>query len=269
MVCTRSTTTLIFPLTLAHMSVHTFTFECPKRETASATPLEHITAIAAWALLLYIVDTGIVRRVPKLNNLVSRTSIIHALSCYVVILDSLPDVLTTILEPNCAIIGGTRSYTALRISAAWHLYHPFLNMIKGDVFHHVVLAMPLFCVSFCYNNGSVTAASLCFGEGIPAAVRRTASILVELGYMETMTQKRIEFEVYTGVRAIGAIYCGILAYVTMQFSETPRWVPMLCTTSGIFNSVRYTRMYSKHYFEQRLFKKLEQQSMTRQAHAAA
>jgi hypothetical protein len=33
---------------------------------------------------------------------------------------------------------------------------------------------------------------------------------------------------------------------------------MLCTVSGIFNSVRYSRMYSKHY-EQRLFKKLEEQ----------
>ena len=60
-----------------------FTFECSERETASATPLQHITAIAAWTLLLYIVDAGIVRRVPKLSTLVCRTNVIHALSCYV------------------------------------------------------------------------------------------------------------------------------------------------------------------------------------------
>ncbi len=142
-------------------------------------------------------------------------------------------------------------------------------MIKGDVFHHVVLALPLFGVGLGYNIGSIASTALCFAEGVPAAVRRTASVLVHLGCRDAMTQKRIEFEVYTSIRAVGAIYCGILAYTTMQFSEAPRWVPMMCTVSGIFNSVRYSRMYSKHYYEQRLFKKLKESVMARQSFAAA
>ena len=134
------------------------------------------------------------------------------------------------------------------------------STIKGDVFHHVVLATPLFLVGFTCNIGSILSTSLFFGDGVPGAIRRSASVLVEMGYMDALTQKRIQSEIYTYVRGPGAIFCGVLIYITMQFSDIQPWIAHMCVVLAIINGARYARMFNKHYFEQRLVFKLEDQS---------
>jgi hypothetical protein len=217
-------------------------------------------------LAMLIADHGIVRRIPKLSNFDGRLSALHALANCIVVLDAFPDLVETLKHPNCAIIGTARSFATVHVFTALHLYHTlFLSMTAEDVYHHVVMALPGVLVGFTCTAGILTNSALFFGCGFPGAIRWSMLVLVHLGVVDAMTQKRVLSFVWTYVRGPGIVACVALSYSTMQFAVIPEWVayipwivyvPMVIL---LINAAQYTGQVNKHYYEQRVYAKFESQ----------
>ena len=234
-------------------------FECPEREIIDVSVLDHVIAIALWMLALLIIDNGIVRRIPKLNSFKGRTYAIHALAISVVAYDSFPDVVTILMHPNCATTGAPRSYMAVQVCTAWHLYHPLLGMNPSDVFHHVVMAAPALCIGLTGSMSVLYNASIFFGCGLPLALSEWAQVLVQLGHITSLTQKRFKSQLYTCIRGPGVIAIGMLIYTSKDFGRAPSWIVCLMAVHTVFNGVYYNHLVNKHYIEQRVHAKFESQ----------
>jgi hypothetical protein len=78
-------------------------------------------------------------------------------------------------------------------------------------------------------------------------------VLVKLGYMTSLTEKRISAEINTYLRCPGLVLIGVvmLGCGMHNAARTPVYVVLVCAALAAFNGIYYGQMAQDNYAEKR------------------
>ena len=99
---------------------------------------------------------------------------------------------------------------------ALHLFHivfHFSTLTAVDWVHHIVMIVVMLPLAVGLNPGALLGHGAFFSSGFPGGIDYLNLVLVKLGLMRSMTQKRINCLVQTWIRAPGCLYHALFAWI--------------------------------------------------------
>ena len=180
-----------------------------------------IIAFLVSLFMLGVVDILFFSNLVKVGGTNARWFGLHSFANLFVVIFSLPDVLELIvnpincLNPKCDFSSYACTDLPVCIIAAIHLYHILaFRLTWDDWFHHLVFALCIVGLHFCYNWGPASSFLSFFISGFPGGVDYYMLTLVKLGKMPSLQEKRINRYINVWCRGPGCLATGVLVYTS-------------------------------------------------------
>ena len=175
-------------------------------------------------IILTIVDFFIVAKLEKQGGVNARWFGLHAFANLFVVILSIPDVLQTIVDPansmsiQCEFSSIACTDAPVCIIAAIHLYHilAFRNLTWDDWFHHLLFAVGICSLHFCFKWGPISQFLSFFISGLPGGIDYAMLCCVKMKILRPIKEKRINRFMNVWIRSPGLMTSGILAYASYQ-----------------------------------------------------
>lgn len=147
-----------------------------------------------------VVDVALAIRTP------ARWFVLHILGNALIVAGSIGDVIYTIRNPISAVQGETWPHP-LYVVSAMHAYHmlAFRNLTLVDIIHHVLMCGIAGPVALFFSPGPVVNYLLFFLSGLPGGADYVMLVLVKMGYIRSITEKRINAQINLYLRAPGIL----------------------------------------------------------------
>jgi hypothetical protein len=175
-------------------------------------------------MILTIVDFFFFTRFEKVGGTNARWFALHAFANLFVVILSIPDVIQTIVDPansmsiQCEFSSIACTDAPVCIIAAIHLYHilAFRNLTWDDWFHHLLFAVGICSLHFCFKWGPVSQFLSFFISGLPGGIDYAMLSGVKLKVLRPITEKRINRFMNVWIRSPGLMTSGVLAYASYR-----------------------------------------------------
>ena len=173
---------------------------------------------------LGIFDLGFFSKLEKVGGTNARWFGLHAFANFFVVILAIPDVMQTVVDPansmsiECNFSSLACSDSPVCIIAAIHLYHilAFRNLTWDDWFHHLVFAVGICSLHFCFKWGPISQFLSFFISGLPGGIDYAMLCCVKLKILRPIKEKRINRFMNVWIRSPGLLTSGILAYASYQ-----------------------------------------------------
>ena len=164
---------------------------------------------------------------------------IHAFANAFVVLTSITSLLTVITDPvhamdsrvyNDRSMFGNASPWPILVVNAVHVYHmlAFDNLTSSDYFHHLMFIPTVGFFGQYYQWGAIRNFLCLFISGLPGGVDYFMLVLVKMGKVDVMTQKRVCADLNTWLRGPGITYeVGLMYIAFMTGNTTVPWPVVL------------------------------------------
>ena len=179
---------------------------------------------------------------------------IHAFANAFVVLTSITSVLTVITDPvhamdsrvyNDRSMFGNASPWPILVVNAVHVYHmlAFDNLTSSDYFHHLMFIPTVGFFGQYYQWGAIRNFLCLFISGLPGGVDYFMLVLVKMGKVDVMIQKRVCADLNTWLRGPGITYeVGLMYIAFMTGNTTVPWpVVLMIATLSWFNAQYYCK----------------------------
>ena len=175
-------------------------------------------------IILTIVDFFIFAKLEKQGGVNARWFGLHAFANLFVVILSIPDVLQTIVDPansmsiQCEFSSIACTDAPVCIIAAIHLYHilAFRNLTWDDWFHHLLFAVGICSLHFCFKWGPISQFLSFFISGLPGGIDYAMLCCVKMKILRPIKEKSINRFMNVWIRSPGLMTSGILAYASYQ-----------------------------------------------------
>ena len=196
---------------------------------------------------------------------------IHAFANAIVTLACIVSTYTVIVDPvhamdsrvynNRRFFGNASPWPILIINAV-HVYHmiAFNNLTKSDYFHHLMFIPTVGFFGQYYEWGAIRNFLCLFISGLPGGIDYFMLMLVKLGYIDVLIQKRICAGLNTWLRAPGITYEAGLMYVAFVTGNTtvPWPVNLMVASLSWFNAQYYCKQSVANYAITHVFGHVEE-----------
>ena len=175
-------------------------------------------------IILTIVDFFIFAKLEKQGGTNARWFGLHAFANLFVVILSIPDVVQTIVDPansmsiQCEFSSIACTDAPVCIIAAIHLYHilAFRNLTWDDWFHHLLFAVGICSLHFCFKWGPISQFLSFFISGLPGGIDYAMLCGVKMKILRPIKEKSINRFMNVWIRSPGLMTSGILAYASYQ-----------------------------------------------------
>jgi len=223
-----------------------------------------VTVFLFSLLMLGVADILVCSKFAKVGGTNARWFSLHAFANFFVVIFSIPDCWNVVNEPincmnpKCSFSPYACTDIPVCIIAAIHLYHilAFKNLTWDDWFHHLVFAVAICALHFCYNWGPASSFLSFFISGFPGGIDYLMLSMVKMKMMPSILEKRINRYINVWCRAPGCLSTGILVYASYQsgFKQTHPVALILGCGLIFFNGQYYMERVvanhaQKHYVE--------------------
>jgi len=188
----------------------------------------------------------------------SRWFAIHAFGNLLCVLSAVPAVLATLADPAEAMNGvkysdssffGTGTVWPILICNATHIYHMVaFKLSKADLFHHVVFALTMGSAGQFYRLGAFRGFLVFWLSGVPGGIDYFNLVLVKLGKMQPLTQKRYCANINIWMRGPCLVISAFIIYLNYCYhgqDEGQNYPPMIVAVFigflCVFNGQYYTK----------------------------
>lgn len=233
---------------------------------------EHLLNNAAVMLLLVIFDHGILSRFvvtaeacPKVRDRNSaRWFLTHAFANALVVITCLRSMASVVSDPYNAASCETNTDTSMFGSASrWpltiinsvHVYHMVggFGLRYDDYFHHLMFIPTLGFPGQVFCFGALGNWQAFFISGFPGGLDYLMLGLIKIGAMEAMTEKKVNANLNTWLRAPGILTAALLLYQALIYGNyaCPLWAAIIQLVLAPYNALRYGKQavanYAVHY----------------------
>jgi len=160
--------------------------------------------------------------------------LLHALHNGLIVAATWPDVVHTLTDIQHLSHYST-NWLAIQLCCALHVYHTALywrTFRFDDWLHHglmIGIALPL---SSYFETHSLLGMTLFFTTGLPGGIDYTMLALGKNGYMDRMTEKRINAFLNVWIRSPGCVAVAVLGYAHAS-PEGSTWQALANSVSGL------------------------------------
>eukprot|EP01013_Petalomonas_cantuscygni_P030642 TRINITY_DN56666_c0_g1_i1.p1 TRINITY_DN56666_c0_g1~~TRINITY_DN56666_c0_g1_i1.p1 ORF type:complete len:319 (+),score=38.33 TRINITY_DN56666_c0_g1_i1:47-1003(+) len=186
----------------------------------------HASIFAASLLLLFIADRAISLFIPALRDAGGKRSqtryfLLHVFCNLYVCLVHFDDVLASYSDPVIAYTAPTDSRGVVVILAT-HVYHilAFRPLPMIDWIHHGVMVLFMLPLAYALQPGPLLGHGAFYSSGLPGMLDYIMLVMIALGFMDRTTEKRINANIHTWLRAPGCLAHVFLSWVCFLDSST-------------------------------------------------
>jgi hypothetical protein len=180
-------------------------------------------AFSVTMLVLLFVDTAF-RRMPRLaSDHSARYFALHALLNAYVVVAHADDVLQTLLNPAAAHLRDVNLGPTGAI-AAIHVYHAlrWRPLPWVDWAHHVIMVGGVIPLSVLVNGGGLQGFGAFWVCGLPGGLDYAMLVAVRCGWIEPLTEKRLNSHLQLWLRAPGCVAHAVLVWAAQVDRVAPK-----------------------------------------------
>lgn len=174
---------------------------------------------------------------------------LHAAANLFVVALSAPDVLYTVRDPAVALSLASCDDRPLACndvatSLVWavHLYHimAYRKIPWDDWFHHIVFCGTIIPLHFMWCWGVWANLLSFFISGLPGGIDYFLLALVKTGFLDSMTEKKVNVSLNMWIRSPGLVVTCCLAYVAFLYGDHElSWPPLTLGLLVVFFNGQY------------------------------
>lgn len=211
-----------------------------------------------WTMFFAIVDLALPRAIEKDDS--SRWFAIHVVGNMVIIWLTVNDLWDVMKNPLYdVVVPVTCTPWVYRkgpsmIAMIMHLYHIFFfrNLKPIDWLHHLVSAFGSGGVALLMDWGKSVNAQLFFLSGLPGGIDYFLLLMVKLGYMHPLTEKKMNVYLNLCLRIPGLLFLSTLTHVNILYHQNlfgvPLYIGWLATFANIWNALYFgNRVFASYY----------------------
>jgi len=183
---------------------------------------------------------------------------VHSFGNLFVVISALPAMLATLADPvesmssvkyNDSSFFGTGTPWPILIVNSIHVYHMVaFKLTKADYFHHLVFALTMGSTGQFYRLGAFRGFLVFFLSGLPGGIDYFNLVLVKLGKLDLLTQKRTGAAINIWIRGPFLVTSGFIIYLNYVYhghdegiGYPPWFVAALMAFLCVFNAQYYTK----------------------------
>jgi hypothetical protein len=179
--------------------------------------LLHDLKLALGTIVLCVLLDELMKRIGYLpSDKTGRYFSLHVLVNLYVSVVHIDDVIAVYSDPARAPFLSacdTRGTAVIFGLHLYHLLHPqYRPLPTVDVVHHVVMCVVMLPLAWAYRPGPMLGHGSWFASGLPGGLDYAMLVLVKLGLMQRITEKRVNANIQLWLRAPGCLFHALLTW---------------------------------------------------------
>eukprot|EP00729_Bicosta_minor_P004377 gene4377-27122_t len=174
-----------------------------------------LTLFATAFVLLFVVDFALAKVGWFPNDRNGRYLSLHVLTNGYVTAVHLDDVYDTYTSDVLDVYRKECDSRGVMVIFALHLYHIvfYQPLSTMDWIHHVVMCIIMLPLAWLLQPGPLLGHGAFFASGLPGGLDYVMLIMVKQGWMQSLTEKKINTSIMVWLRAPGCLYHAVFAWM--------------------------------------------------------